>query len=555
MKSTTISPASDALRFRGAVLLVFLLVAAQSVIAQSSVSRPNQLADQGGSAARASVRASTAINDGAEMPAPVTATALDRIIDRKTYRLAPGDKLLVSLWGSISRSHPLIVTPEGMILIPSVGPVTVGNLTLDDAQKKVIEVSRGVYRGASVTLNLVELRKFRVHVTGMVRNPGTYVSSPAERVSDVIEKAGGLAGNASYRMIRVTGPVSRSVSADLGMFVAAGDLAKNPVLEMGDVVYVPVRRDSVAIWGGVNIPGHVEYRDGDTIEDLLRLSGGLREDVSASSIVEWTSFPRDTGRYTTRSVSLSKARTAPLNTSLRPGDRLVVLASSAWRPRYAVTVAGEVRYPGTFPVVEGQTRLSEIIRRAGGLKPVASPNASYVLRRSLRDLPDAEYERLLQTSATDLTSQEKAYWRMRGRQRRGSIPIDFAKALANPGSAADMVLMDRDSVVVDRRRETIEIAGQVERPGLIAWKKGGTFGYYLRQAGGYSWNARTGDVRIIKAGTGVWLDVDDDTVLDPGDTIFVPDKPYKDWWTVFKDVLLVASQIATIILVISTTTK
>ena len=212
--------------------------------------------------------------------------ALDRVIDRETYRLGPGDELLLGQWGEMNDSHTLVVTPEGRLLVPSVGPFDVDGLTIVEAERRIIEGSGEAYGNTRLTLDLAKLRTFRVHVTGYVAQPGAYVATMADRVSDVVARAQGATRNASLRGINVTHRGGEVVVADLVRYSLAGDLTKNQPVEMGDVINVPAREDSIGIHGAVANPGYVEYRPGDTIRDLIEMSGGVQRGAILSR-TEW----------------------------------------------------------------------------------------------------------------------------------------------------------------------------------------------------------------------------------------------------------------------------
>ena len=90
--------------------------------------------------------------------------------------------------------------------------------------------------------------------------------------------------------------------------------------------------------------------------------------------------------------------------------------------------------------------------------------------------------------------------------------------------------------------------GQVVNPGNIIFKDERDVSDYIDLAGGFAWRAVEGDVRVIKAHSGEWLEADDVGELDPGDVIWVPEEtPPPKFWDVFKDVLLITGQVATVV--------
>jgi protein involved in polysaccharide export with SLBB domain len=485
---------------------------------------------------------------------PTRGTPLDARIDRDTYRLDPGDRLLLSLWGATNKSFELAVTPEGDLLIPAVGPVRVSRLTIAESEQLISDRASSAYRNTRLTLSLLELREFRVHVAGRVKRPGTYLATPADRVNSVIRLAGGVTDSASLRRIELRRSGTVPTLVDLQMFLVAGDTADNPSLQMGDIVTVPIEGDSIGVWGAVHDPGQYEFRQGDTVKRLIRLAGGFRDDAQPTEI-EWTSFSVDSAPAIVKKVRIGDLRSPGADPAVHPGDRLLFYPQSEWRLRHSVTLEGEVRFPGVYTIVEGRTRISEVIARAGGITSSASLQNSRILRRKVQQEIDPEYVRLSKIPVSDMRPEEYAYFKTRSRGVRGYLSVDIGNAIDRPGGVDDAPLVDDDLIEIDRRRATVEVAGQVRRPGLIAFENGNSVQFYIEQAGGYSSGAHLRKIRVIKRSTGLWLKPSAELVLEPGDTIFVPEKEPVEWWELFKEGLLVVSQIATTIFIIQSVTR
>ncbi|MCK4597893.1 polysaccharide biosynthesis/export family protein, partial [bacterium] len=162
--------------------------------------------------------------------------ALEKNIKPEEYVVGPGDEIILSLWGQISESYPLEVIPEGKVLIPNVGEILIGELTLEQAEKKILRAVRARYKNVDASVSLYKIRKFRVFVVGAVNVPGTYTATGVDRVSMLIDQAGGYAPGASERNVEVKRGDSTVVSADLLRFTINGDLENNPYVRDGDVV-------------------------------------------------------------------------------------------------------------------------------------------------------------------------------------------------------------------------------------------------------------------------------------------------------------------------------
>ncbi len=483
--------------------------------------------------------------------------ALERNVDPQVYVVGPGDELILNLWGEIGESVPMKITPEGTVLIPFVGEVMVGQLTLAQAKERIIDRVSRHYRVKDVSVTLSGVRRFRVFVVGAVNVPGTYTATAVDRVSMLVDQAGGFLPEASQRNIRVKRADSTMVAADLLRFTVVGDLDDNPFVRDGDVVAVPARLDSVGIFGAVSVEGYYELKEGDRIGDLVELAGGPVKDASFEN-AELVRFLED-GKTSERIyVDFRKAfleRDPEHNLILKSEDVFLVRHLPGWHPDHLVEIQGEVYYPGHYTIERDKTYLSEVIESAGGFKPDASLAEAKLVRTIYVDILDPEYERLRKMLVADMSEEEYEYFKIKSRQQRGLVVVDFEKLFLLNDKNQDVLLRRGDIIDIPAVRKTIDVSGQVNDPGSILFRPGKDVDYYIQQAGGYNWNARKGKVRVIKGSTGQWLKPGKVESLQPGDTIFVPEKPERDYWAFFKDFMRVSAEVATVVLVIQQVTK
>ncbi|MFQ5772374.1 MAG: polysaccharide biosynthesis/export family protein [bacterium] len=118
--------------------------------------------------------------------------ALEASIDPNTYIVGPGDQFLINIWSTLESNIRTAVTPEGKLIIPTIGTMNVDGKTLLAVQQLVRKAGEKKYLQSKIDANLVRLRNFRVHVTGQVIKPGPYTALAVYRVSDILEQAGGL---------------------------------------------------------------------------------------------------------------------------------------------------------------------------------------------------------------------------------------------------------------------------------------------------------------------------------------------------------------------------
>lgn len=198
--------------------------------------------------------------------------ALEASVEPDSYIVGPGDVFLISIWSMAEASFAVEVNPEGKLIVPTIGSLQVDGRTLSEVQKIVKEAGAKKYLNSPITVDLVSLRTFRVHVTGQVMNPGLYRVFAVDRVSGVIAQAGGLTNWASERSIQVRHRDGTVDSVDLYEYHKLGLLDSNIYLKGGDVIYVPpidFTHATVRVEGLVNDPGIYQLAENETLQDLL----------------------------------------------------------------------------------------------------------------------------------------------------------------------------------------------------------------------------------------------------------------------------------------------
>ncbi len=480
--------------------------------------------------------------------------ALEFAIDPDHYYVGPGDQLLISIWGQVNESVPAIISPEGKILVRSVKDVDVRELSLTEAKKRIKDEMKNVYPNADISINLISLRSFRVNVIGAITLAGSIVVSGADRVSDAIQAAGGISdpNASSQRNIQVRRKNGSIVRVDLVKKRNIGSLDSDPFLMDGDVIYVASVESRVSIYGSVNFPGTYEFVRQETICDILELAGGIKAEADLEH-AELVRLKSDTGWATEvlpislRNV-IAKRNDPSVNIPLKASDRIYVRAVPRFHLVANVEVAGEVNFPGIYPIEEEQTHLSQVVENAGGFTERVSLDKITVYRNVQLEGEDAEFERLKLVPASEQTEIESSYLKAKMRQRRIVVQTDFKKLFerGKVNSKYDILLKRGDYVDVASIKKTINIVGGVTFPGIMDWEPGKSYSHYVAKAGGFSKNAKTGDVQIIKATTQSWVDATNSTQIEDGDVVFIPEKKPFDGWKKFTETITLIGQLAAI---------
>ena len=491
-----------------------------------------------------------------------TGNLLDRAVDPKNYIVGPGDVFVVSLYGASASPVSVEVLPEGVVSLPDVGEVAVGQVTLAEAKQRILDALLTRYRDRAIGVALAKVRSFKISVTGAVERPGIVAVSAADRVSEAVALAGGLQKKGSQRNIQLSNIDRDTLVADLAYFDATGVVNANPYLHEGQVVFVPVVSDSfnkIEIYGAVNAPGVFEFKPGDRVSELLALGFGPSVDADLDG-AELVRFSDNTNGKASLSIDLRAVladRTSQANIALMPDDRLFVRTLSNYRHKEQVMLIGEVKYPGVYPILEGMKTLKQLIERAGGLLPQASLTEAQMIRKSIYGATEAKtsFDQLLMMSTDKLTDFELQYLKETSSRKPGKVAVDFELLFGRKLDEHDVPLMDGDTVTIPSKSFAVTVLGRVVNPGLVPYKDSATVDHYIRLAGGYGYKANKRDIRLIKANTGALIRADRNTGVAMGDKIMVPQKKGINMWQLFKDTSFFIANLATIYLVINQATK
>lgn len=474
-----------------------------------------------------------------------TMEASEGIINPDEYFVGPGDKIFISISGVEERNFNLLINHEGFLYIPRVGVADLRNKTLSEAKKIILTKLNANFRNVDIYIALADVRKIKVSLIGDVLKPSTYILTSNSRLLDLFKTSPGLKSTSDIRNVKIINRSNDTVSVDFLTFLRLGNIENNPFLSDGDVVIIEKVDKTVFINGQVKYPATYEFRNGESVYDLINLAGGLMYKARTDSI-EVVSFDVDGIKQFSKYYSLDflKNNFVPLKFS----DQVLVRELSEFYDEQWVNVRGFVKYPGIYKIVKDQTTLNEVINKAGGfLKDAALVDAT-VFRTDADSSYDSEFERIKLIPRVDMTDDEYDYLKAKSRQRYGKVVVDFRALFRNNQLSEDIVLKRGDIISIPERRNYITLIGQVVNPGNIIYDPKLSVEDYIALAGGFSWRAIESDVRVIKVNTGEWVDADDIDQLDPGDTIWVlEDPPGAKFWDVFTTTLSVLGQIAAVI--------
>lgn len=538
------------LNYRGLFLFFIVFVLALSAVAQVSSYEAYQKQYQNRLGV-ADTMTTKLLEQRQAIRAGYDAQAMEGPVDASTYKLGPGDGVYLNVYAAHSLDQDLTVTPEGRLIIPRTGQVDVAGLTVPEAEVKVNQMLRKEYKEPNASISLRKLRSVKITVAGDVLAPGIYTGAAMSRVNELIDKAGGFTKESSLRNIEIrTQSGKLRNKADLVRYLVAGALDANPILEGGDVVVVPRAEKYVMINGSVSEPGQKEFVKGDKLSTIIEIAHGLQPDA----IIDQVEISRFASDDATRSERFYVNLAAGEDPELKEGDVIAIKGQSDYHVPKVVAVAGEVRNPGKYSIERGQTRLLDILLRAGNILPTGSLEEAIVLRRSGVGSWESDPEfimlqQLMNNPNVKLSDDQINYYQARSRQLgRSLMVVNFKTLIENGDTSQNITMRDGDSVWVPRARGYISVIGSVNNQGNVNFIDGMPFSHYIEKAGGYTSTADRSEVRVINSRTSTYIDPrsDDDYVLGPGDTIVIPAE--KDtFWEDVGAITALTAQVVTII--------
>ena len=392
----------------------------------------------------------------------------------------------------------------------------------------------------------------RVSIEGAVFRPGAYELEPGLTLSQLIKKAEGLKEDAFRQRAYITRLKSDNqtelISVDLAGILNSS--AKDITLLREDVISVSSVFDlkeefKVNIDGEVRVPGEFDYAEKMTLEELILKAGGFTEaatpqrveisrrvknsNISASDAIIAKVFQIDIDR----NLNFSKPKF-----ELQPFDIISVRSSIGYEVQRQVKVEGEVLYPGMYTITSKDERVSDLLRRAGGLTALGYAKGASLKRegpakingKNAIDQDEEEQNKLaklqrLQENALDtvgINVKEEVL-------KNVYVGIQLDKILENPGTQTDLILEEGDVLRIPKQLQTVKVNGEVLYPVTTIFSQGKGFKHYISQGGGFSNKSLKRRSYVIYANgsvksTSKMFFFNNYPAISPGAELFIPQK-------------------------------
>jgi len=450
-------------------------------------------------------------------------TSPARSIAGPDYRLGPGDVLDVQIVGRLDVSRlQVVVDPEGAVNLPPLGAIPVAGLTLLEANRRLAERARTMFRYAEVSVSVSSPRSFEVTISGEVERPGTVQVLATQRLHEVIlAQAGGITPRGSVRRVELS-RAGETRTVDLLLFELGGDVGQNPYVQEGLRVHVPARGGSTTLAGAVRRPGEYEFGPSGSLRELLDLTGGVTI-ASALQDARLTRIGSD-GRKETTSVDLRVAVASPADVTLRPGDALFVPpitilqdvvelrgAFNGTAESSKTTIASKATIVQRFELAQGD-RVRDLVIRAGGATAYADLRFAFVERGGFTG----------------------------PRQR---VPVDLQRLLVEKDEAQNLLLQNGDLIFLPVVEDKVYVVGEVKTPGSLDYRPDLTPREYLAMAGGPGNRAKLAATTVTFR-NGRTYAMAEAPPLEPGAIVTVPEVAVK-WWQDYVTILQAIASLVT----------
>ncbi|MBN2830210.1 MAG: SLBB domain-containing protein [Candidatus Cloacimonetes bacterium] len=337
---------------------------------------------------------------------------------------------------------------------------------------------------------------------------------------------------------------------DLMQYFRLGDTSQNPYLMDGDVIKVPCKLEDVYLNGSWNQNQKLELVKGDRLSTITRLGLGLQPEADPSRIFVYR-FSSDYQERITIPVDLKKALSEPGSEAdilLQNGDEIYAYSRPFYNGKEFVTIEGMIKYPGQYPVNNGELGLLELLNSSGGPSIRGDLNLAYIVDPDMTLQEDPDYLRLKEMSKKDMSFAEYGYFLIRLRQMTGKYSVDFKQLWETQDSSYDVKIKPGAYVYIPEKLDKVIVSGQVKNPGLYEYIEGLTWKEWIEKAGGKLNQSKISHSRIVDARTGQWRKPKKDDVLMPGDMVFVPQAKDRSLWEDTQAVIAFTSQMITIFL-------
>ncbi|MGE4616203.1 MAG: SLBB domain-containing protein, partial [Gammaproteobacteria bacterium] len=381
-----------------------------------------------------------------------------------------------------------------------------------------------------------------VSISGSIREPGDYPLTPGQRISDLVQLAGGFPEDVDFDQFLIARIVNDQFDVVVDQF-DAGEATLNPGGAMdpelaprdrvyffslgeteragalaGLVAELRAKADddhvqmTVSIGGAVKAPGTYPLTQNATFQSLVDLAGGFQAGVSLDVAEISRQRQRQDDSWDTENFNVKIGSEAQRqSTRLQSGDAINVRRDPHWLLDQMVTLTGEFVFPGNYRIGR-EENLYSIIQRAGGLTDEAFVGGASFSRLSVRESQRKALQQLRseilsstsskflteESSTTDIETADAIMRMLESSTSSGRIVIDLANILVNQGGRYDIMLRDGDTIDIPQKFNVVNVVGQVRRPASYQYQRSLNARDYIALSAGMTARANSRGLYLVK---------------------------------------------------------
>ena len=442
---------------------------------------------------------------------------------------------------------------------------------LNGTQKEIREVAFTeakdfVMQGGDklVVQEILDRYENKITIQGEVYRPGSFEMFEKMSLKTLIEKAEGITPEAFLLrglLVRTFDDTHKENIAFSVSDILNG--SSTIVLKARDQVRIFNKDElrekrTITIAGAVNTPNTFDFVDKLQIEDVIAMSGGLERGADPQVISVSRRLKDGSFKTLSEVYAVSSDENLAINNGkpfyIQPFDVIDVRYSKGYTAQKNVSISGEVKYSGSYTLINKNERISDLIERAGGFTEFAYVKGAALIRKTKNKYAIDILKNMDNNQGDE--SNSDALKEMVANATEFKVGIDLEMILKNKGSDIDMFLREGDQVLIPSKRQTVKVSGMVLKPSLVQYKKGLSLRKYIFKSGGFAETAKktkiyvsyaNGDIKTVKR----FLFIKRYPELAPGATIYVPAKPVKEKMST-GELLGITTSIATLGILIKT---
>ena len=439
--------------------------------------------------------------------------------------------------------------------------------------------------------SVVQKYENRIILKGSVYRPGIYSLSSVKNIKDLIQKAEGIKPDTYLNKAYITRTNSdlSTTNIQFNIYDQLNNIGKEINLKEEDIITIfsknDLREDQyLEISGEVNSPGIFPYSENLNLNDLIILAGGLRKNATLKNIeISRLKSPGNNDfDKNAELINIDLKNLEDQSINLKPFDNIIVRKDPSIEQMTYAFIEGEVKFPGKYLISSKKERISDLLKRAGGLKEFAYQKGATIIRKTefVDDKNDiekqiddlnalkiklsknlnllSESEKLLlkrveedilklndENSSNKNLSNSVKQDRITEIVKRNAMSenIPFAKSesiginlediIKSPGKKSDLLVEEGDIIVIPKKLETVRLRGELLYPTTVRHMPVRGLKYYINSAGGFDLKAKRSGTYVVYANGDVartkkFLFFNFYPKAEPGCEVIVPKKPVKN---------------------------